>query len=62
MNEPFLFIFGLIVTVLAIGPYVFVVLNDRKSKIKINLTGESRMNNNKMLMFVTSIDIKLPMR
>ena len=34
MNEPFLFIFGLIVTVLAIGPYVFLVLNDQKTKNK----------------------------
>ena len=34
MNDIFLFIFGFIVTVLAIGPYVFVVLNDKKSKNK----------------------------
>ena len=34
MNDIFLFIFGLIVTVLAIGPYVFVLLYDLKSKNK----------------------------
>jgi hypothetical protein len=32
MNEPFLFIFGFIVTVLAIGPYVFLVIEEKKSK------------------------------
>lgn len=34
MNDIFLFIFGLIVTALAIGPYVIVVVNDQKSKNK----------------------------
>lgn len=34
MNEPFLFIFGLLVTVLAIGPYVFLLVYEQKSKNK----------------------------
>jgi hypothetical protein len=34
MNEPFLFVFGLIVTALAIGPYVFLVIYEQKSKNK----------------------------
>ena len=34
MNDIFLFIFGLIVTALAIGPYVFLLFKDQKSKNK----------------------------
>ena len=32
MNEVFIFIFGLITTIIAIGPYAFIVISEQKSK------------------------------
>lgn len=32
MNELFIFIFGLVATTFAIGPYVFIVISEQKSK------------------------------